>query len=61
CQQEKWKVEFNDKDEDSVCDKEGNDPIVVLATIARFEVKRIFVKSGSIVEVLTWDAYQKMG
>ncbi|KAK5811434.1 hypothetical protein PVK06_026765 [Gossypium arboreum] len=35
--------------------------MVVLATIAGFEVKRILVDSGSIVEVLTWVAYKKNG
>lgn len=59
-QQEKWNVEFNDEDKDSVCDEEGNDPMVVSTTIVGFEVKRIFVNSGSVVEVLTWEAYQKM-
>lgn len=61
CHQEKWKVEFNDKNEELVCDEEGNDPMVVSVIIVRFEVKRIFVDSGSTVEVLTWETYQKMG
>ncbi|KAA3484523.1 RNA-directed DNA polymerase-like protein [Gossypium australe] len=59
--QEKWKVEFNEEDEDSICDEEGNDPMVVSTTIARFEVKIILIDSGSVMEVLTLDAYQKTG
>ncbi|KAH1092074.1 hypothetical protein J1N35_019331 [Gossypium stocksii] len=33
--------------------REGNDPMVVSATIVEFEVKRILVDSGSAVKVLT--------
>ncbi|KAH1072011.1 hypothetical protein J1N35_024339 [Gossypium stocksii] len=44
-----------------VCDEEENDPMVVTTTIAEFKVKMILVDSGSVVEVLTWDMYQKMG
>lgn len=42
-----------------VCDEGGNDPMVVFATITCFEVKRILVNSVSVVEVLTWEAYQR--
>ncbi|KAH1091559.1 hypothetical protein J1N35_018816 [Gossypium stocksii] len=59
CQQEKWKVEFNDEDENSIYDKEGNDPVAISATIIGFEVKKILDNSGSVV--LTWDACQKIG
>ncbi|KAK5812857.1 hypothetical protein PVK06_028300 [Gossypium arboreum] len=59
-QQEKWKVEFNDEDEDSICNEEGNDPMVVSTTIAGFKVTRILVDSGSVVDVLIWDVYQKI-
>ncbi|KAA3465916.1 Transposon Ty3-G Gag-Pol polyprotein [Gossypium australe] len=34
--------------------------MVVSVVIVGFEVKRILVDSGSTVEVLTWEAYQKM-
>lgn len=60
-QQERQSVEFGNNDEELVSDDEGNYPMVVLLTIANFEVKRILVYSGSAVEVLSWDAYQKMG
>lgn len=35
--------------------------MVVLVTVADFEVKRILVNNKSVVEVLSWEAYQKMG
>ncbi|KAH1082170.1 hypothetical protein J1N35_021931 [Gossypium stocksii] len=35
--------------------------MVMLAAITGFEVKRILVDSGSAVEVLTWEVYQKLG
>ncbi|KAK5812376.1 hypothetical protein PVK06_027805 [Gossypium arboreum] len=60
-QSEIWNVEFSSEDEDSVCNKERNDPMVVLATVAGFEVKRIHVDSGNAVEVLSWEAYRKIG
>ncbi|KAH1073040.1 hypothetical protein J1N35_025368 [Gossypium stocksii] len=50
CQQEKYRVKFSEKDDNSMCDEEGNDPMVVIATIIGFQVKRILVHSGSVVE-----------
>ncbi|KAK5774952.1 hypothetical protein PVK06_042816 [Gossypium arboreum] len=47
--------------ENSVSNEDRNDPMIVVETIARFKVKRILIYSGSIVEVLTWDAYLKIG
>lgn len=44
-----------------MCDEEGNDLMVVSTTIKCFEVKRILVDSRSAVEILVWEAYQKMG
>lgn len=35
--------------------------MVVSVGIVGFEVKRILVDSRSMVKVLTWEAYQKMG
>ncbi|KAK5839861.1 hypothetical protein PVK06_008706 [Gossypium arboreum] len=46
---------------DLICDDEGNDPMVISTTIAGFEVKIILVDSGSVMEVLTLNAYKKMG
>lgn len=34
---------------------------MVLEKVMGFKVKRILVDNGSMVEVLSWDAYQKMG
>ncbi|KAK5839780.1 hypothetical protein PVK06_008619 [Gossypium arboreum] len=50
--QEKWNVEFESDNEELICDEEGNDPMVVSATVTGFKVKRILVDSGSIVKVL---------
>lgn len=44
-----------------MCDEEGNDLMVAIATIAGFQDCRILVDNGSIVEVLTWEASYKMG
>ncbi|KAH1122323.1 hypothetical protein J1N35_005483 [Gossypium stocksii] len=52
---------FGNDDEELVCNKEANDPMVVSATISGYKVKRILVDNGSVVEVLTWEAYQNMG
>ncbi|KAH1032332.1 hypothetical protein J1N35_044506 [Gossypium stocksii] len=35
--------------------------MVVLVTITGFEVKRIHVNNGNVVEVLSWNTYRKMG
>ncbi|KAA3479598.1 Transposon Ty3-G Gag-Pol polyprotein [Gossypium australe] len=58
-QQEKLRVKCYEEYEDLICDKKGKDPIMMTAT--GFEVKRIIVDSGGAVEVLIWEAYQKMG
>ncbi|KAH1097936.1 hypothetical protein J1N35_014857, partial [Gossypium stocksii] len=50
CQLGKQNVDFSNEDEELVCDEEGNDPMVVSIVIAGFEVKRILVDSGSVVE-----------
>lgn len=54
-------MEFKKKDDDSVCDEERNDPMVLTTTIVVFEVKRILANSRSAVEVLTGESYQKIG
>ncbi|XP_040957772.1 uncharacterized protein [Gossypium hirsutum] len=51
CHQGRWSVEFGNDNEELVCNKEGNDPMVVFVMIAGFEVKRILVDSGSVVEI----------
>ncbi|KAH1114293.1 hypothetical protein J1N35_007671 [Gossypium stocksii] len=58
--QEKWNVKFESDDEELIRDEEGNDLMVVSAMVAGFEVKRILVDNGSVVKVLSWEAYRKM-
>lgn len=60
-QQERWKVDFTEEDDELVCNEDGNDPIVVIAIIVNFKVRRILVDSGNAVEVLTYEAFQKIG
>ncbi|KAH1129125.1 hypothetical protein J1N35_000503, partial [Gossypium stocksii] len=66
----KWKVRIRSvmlastlksDDKQLVRDEEGNNPIVVLAIVARFEVKEILADNGSIREMLSWNTYKKMG
>ncbi|KAH1122725.1 hypothetical protein J1N35_005885 [Gossypium stocksii] len=54
-QRERWSVKFGNENEELIYDKEDNDLMVVLVTVAGFEVKRILVDSGNTVEVLSWD------
>ena len=39
----------------------GNDTIVIYSIINNFLVERIFVDDGSVVKVLMYDAFKKMG
>ncbi|KAH1092395.1 hypothetical protein J1N35_019652 [Gossypium stocksii] len=61
CHQGRRSAEFGNDDEKLVCDEDGNDSMVAFTMIVGFEVKRILVDSGSVVDVLSWEAYQKMG
>lgn len=40
---------------------DGNDPIMITASIAYFDVKRILIDYGSAVEFLSLDPFQAMG
>ena len=37
-----------------------DDPIVVSLTISNYDVKRILVDNGSLIDILFYDAFQKM-
>lgn len=55
-----WSIQFSEADSDHVFD-DGNDPIVISAKIANFEVKRILIDDGSAVEILSLKAFKAMG
>lgn len=38
-----------------------NNPIVITAQVAKFDVKRILIDNGSVVEILSFSAFQAMG
>lgn len=38
-----------------------NDPIVITAGIANFDVNRILIDYGSFVEILSYNAFKEMG
>ncbi|KAH1121439.1 hypothetical protein J1N35_004599, partial [Gossypium stocksii] len=57
----RWIVKFGNGNKKLVHDEKGNDPMVVSTIITVFEVKRILIDSGSVIEVLFWEVYQKMG
>lgn len=39
---------------------DGNDPIVITTSITNFDLKRILIDNGSVVEVLSLDAFKVM-
>ena len=55
-----WSISFNEDDTELLSDQ-GNDPIVVSATIGNYHVHRILIDNGSTVEILQWDAFLRMG
>ena len=55
-----WSISFNEDDTELLSDQ-GNDPIVVSATIGNYHVHRILIDNGSAVEILQWDAFLRMG
>ena len=57
---ENWQIKFFSLDTDIVEDN-GNDPIVVSTIINTFLVERKLIDNGSVVKVLMWKAFQKMG
>ena len=44
-----------------IVEDNGNDPIVVSTIINTFLVERKLIDNGSVVKVLMWKAFQKMG
>ena len=58
--QDNWRVTFSDNDDKLVIDN-GNDPIVISAIIKNYCVDQILVNNGNVVEILQWNAFQKMG
>ncbi|KAH1114835.1 hypothetical protein J1N35_008213 [Gossypium stocksii] len=53
-------VELTSDDDELIHDEEGNDSMVVSATVVGFKVKRIVTDNDSAVEV-SWKTYKKMG
>ena len=44
-----------------ILEDSGNDPIAISAVINNFLVERILVDDGSVVEILMYEAFKKMG
>ena len=52
--------QFSSGDVDIVVDND-NDPIVVSIIIGNYQVQRVLIDDGSIVEILSYDVFRKMG
>lgn len=57
---EAWYVDFDGRNNEMVLDVTGNDPFVATITFVGYQVKRILVDCGSVVEILHWDAFRQM-
>ena len=55
-----WQINFSALDAD-ILEDSGNDRIAISAVINNFLVERILVDDGSVVEILMYEAFKKMG
>ena len=58
--QEDWQIKFSAMDVDIIKDS-GNNPIAISIIINKFLIKRILVDDGSVVEVLMYEEFKRMG